>query len=261
MAYQAFQSNSGSSPRDGDLAASTVNYQQHQAIAPIRTMHIVDAQAAGVDDSPFLGLMESANTAGDGVGTHSGSRSHPTLRLSHIQHALSAGHDKSRAEVVKASAGKYQYHEAISRETERSFNEQLTRSFSSPVKSREVAQGMPPSLAATHPALYQSTPSTAEKQRSTSTSMPSGKRTSLSSQSPQSSSSNIASPAAGVPWRLYADPMYQTSSDPQYWGANRTILKVDASTENGNVISPTWMVGLPFGSMTEMAEAYPEHDK
>jgi hypothetical protein len=167
-----------------------------------------------------------------------------------------------QAEVLKASAGKYQYHEAISRKTEKSFNEQLARSFASPIESREVAQGRPPSLAATHPALYKSKPSNTKNQPPASTSMQSGKWTSLSSsQSPLSTSSNFALPAAEVPWRFYADPMYQTSSDPQYWATNRTILKVDANTEHGNVISPTWMVGLPFGSMTEMAEAYPELDK
>ena len=62
---------------------------------------------------------------------------------------------------------------------------------------------------------------------------------------------------ADEPWRLYTDPMLQTSSDPHYWSTNRTILKSDGHTDPGNVVSPTWMVGLPFGSMTEMAQSYP----
>ena len=262
MASQVSRASSGFSRRTGDLAASTVDHQHHQAIDPTRTMHAVDLQAAGIDGSSHQSFMGSGNTAGASVGTQSGSRSHPTLRFSHIQHTASPGHSIARAEILKASAGKHQYHEAISRNTEKSFNEQLARSFASPIESREVAQGRPPSLAATHPALYKPKSSNSESQPPASTSMQSGKRTSLSSsQSPLSTSSSFALPGTEVPWRSYADPMYQTSSDPQYWATNRTILKVDANTEHGNVISPTWMVGLPLGSMTEMAEAYPELDK
>ena len=51
--------------------------------------------------------------------------------------------------------------------------------------------------------------------------------------------------------------MWQTSSDPNFWNNNRTVLKSDSSIEPGNVLSPTWMIGLPFGSMTEMAGMYP----
>lgn len=53
------------------------------------------------------------------------------------------------------------------------------------------------------------------------------------------------------------DPMFQTSTDPHYWSTNCTVLKADTSIGVGNVISPTCMVGLPFGGMTEMALPLP----
>ena len=38
------------------------------------------------------------------------------------------------------------------------------------------------------------------------------------------------------------------------------MLKADTNMENGIVISPTFMHGLPFGSMTEAAHHYPSED-
>ena len=48
------------------------------------------------------------------------------------------------------------------------------------------------------------------------------------------------------------DPMFQTSTNAHFWSTNCTVLKVDTCIRHGNVTSPTCMVGLPFGSMTEM---------
>lgn len=55
-------------------------------------------------------------------------------------------------------------------------------------------------------------------------------------------------------WRpTFSDPTMQTSIDPHFWSTNCTVLKADTHLKIGSVISPTCMVGLPFGSMTEMA--------
>ena len=62
-------------------------------------------------------------------------------------------------------------------------------------------------------------------------------------------------------WRTYTDPMWQTSSDPHYWSTNCTILKSDRCLETGNVVSPTWMIGLPCGGMVEMAHHYPSEER
>jgi hypothetical protein len=54
--------------------------------------------------------------------------------------------------------------------------------------------------------------------------------------------------------------MWQTSMEPPYWSTNRTILRCDRNLEPGNVVSPTWMIGLPCGGMIEMAHYYPSED-
>ena len=58
----------------------------------------------------------------------------------------------------------------------------------------------------------------------------------------------------------YDDPMMQTSTDPHYWAVNCTVLKADTRMEPGNVISPTCMIGLPFGGMVEMTLPLPPAD-
>ncbi|KAK5168830.1 uncharacterized protein LTR77_006139 [Saxophila tyrrhenica] len=48
------------------------------------------------------------------------------------------------------------------------------------------------------------------------------------------------------------DSKLQTAIEPPHWSTNCTVLKADSSTDKGNVVSPTCMVGLPFGGMVEM---------
>ena len=52
--------------------------------------------------------------------------------------------------------------------------------------------------------------------------------------------------------------MLQTSTEPHYWSTNCTVLKADTSLDPGNVVSPTCMVGLPFGGMVEMILPLPK---
>jgi hypothetical protein len=52
-------------------------------------------------------------------------------------------------------------------------------------------------------------------------------------------------------------PKIRNSSDVPEWTTNFTVLKCDTRLGCGNVTSPTFMVGLPFGGITEMACYYP----
>lgn len=85
----------------------------------------------------------------------------------------------------------------------------------------------------------------------------------VSSPAPQGSlpteqRTNIVGTAARTPCCVYTDPMMQTSTVPHYWSTNFTVLRADTSTVPGNVVSPTCMVGLPFGGMVEMTLPHPD---
>jgi hypothetical protein len=67
----------------------------------------------------------------------------------------------------------------------------------------------------------------------------------------------VGKPANALPLESFPDPMMQTSTVPFYWGSDCTVLKADTSIQHGSVTSPTCMVGLPFGSMTEMSLPHP----
>jgi hypothetical protein len=60
-----------------------------------------------------------------------------------------------------------------------------------------------------------------------------------------------------VSYRAFSGPMLQTSTVPPRWSTNCTVLKADTSIDVGNVTSPTCMIGLPFGGMTEMTLPLP----
>lgn len=107
---------------------------------------------------------------------------------------------------------------------------------------------------------------------------PSSRRTSTSCPldlpSPQTKS-----PSAKVerPWEAHNDPtvihpsasrcdspyltqlQFTTSDRPPLWWRNGTVLRSDTELSNG-AISPTHMIGLPFGSMVEMAHYYPPEE-
>ena len=146
------------------------------------------------------------------------------------------------------------------------WSEQLSMPLSpSSGSSRDAKQSRPPALAATHPSKYgsQTSPSSMPPPPPPQLlPMQSIKQTLLPpTKSFSGDHASQYSPPTDVPWRVYTDPMWQTSSDPHFWSVNRTVLKADSSTEVGNVVSPTWMVGLPFGSITEMAECYPSGER
>lgn len=112
-----------------------------------------------------------------------------------------------------------------------------------------VTSTRPPSLSATHPANYakpMSTPMSKAMPPPPSPGFPTQKL-SLVAKSPQLSLSTPSSPPPEPPWRKYTDPMWQTSTDPHFWATNRTILRSDRHIKPGNVVSPTWMIGLPCG--------------
>lgn len=55
--------------------------------------------------------------------------------------------------------------------------------------------------------------------------------------------------------------MQFTASDvPPYWYRNHTVMKADTDLTHGAVTSPTFMHGLPFGTMIEAAHHYPSED-
>lgn len=213
---------------------------RQQITYPRQTHTFVNYQAAVADVTKSKISPLSAKNGTSGVMEP---RSHPTIRLPHIQHNTSTGVNSQHNEIEMTSAKKSMYHEAVSRKTQVHFDELLAKAF---LGSRDSEAQQPverktrSSLAATHPSLYHNPP-----EKSPPTSMQSDKL--VSSSPDESQSSTLPSsglPPAALPWRKdTADPMWQTSSEPHYWTRNRTILKVDASVEHGNVVSPTWMVG------------------
>jgi hypothetical protein len=160
------------------------------------------------------------------------------MRLSHIQHNTSSIVNSQQDDIDIASAKKSKYHEAVSRSTKDRFDQELARAFlgSRDDEAQEPVQRKAhSSLAATHPSLYHKSPV-----KPSPTFIESDKLVSLSPDKNQWSTL----PSSSLPWRKdTADPMWQMSSDPHYWTRNRTILKVDANVEHGNVLSPTFMVG------------------
>jgi hypothetical protein len=189
----------------------------------------------------------SRNYASTGVKFAGATRSHPTMRLSHIQHNCSSAPNMAPTASEKCSSEKSKYHEAISRNTQHRFDQELSKAFMYPMlpfpMSRDaLSKHQPrPSLAATHPFNYGS--------RAKSMNMPTPPESvtverRASSPSVQSQFSLVPQPGQGPIDSPYTDPMHQTSTVPNYWSRSRTVLKADTNIEDGNVISPTFMLGL-----------------
>ena len=90
-------------------------------------------------------------------------------------------------------------------------------------------------------------------------SAPSRYRDPSSTPTPAERAASRSSTSSQPPWRQYSDPMWQTSTDPAYWDRrDGSPLRADTCLEPGNVVSPTHMIGLPFGGMVEMAHYYAE---
>ena len=190
-------------------------------------------------------------------------RSHATMRLSHIKHCAQSER-RTLPPPSNISAEQLKYRKAMSKTAETEWQQQLSKSLKPPQrKSRDVTQQRPPSLSATHPYNYAQLPT-----KITNPSPPNSTREMHERAIPL-----LVKPATSVshkrdmsmsdsppPWRQYTDPMWQTSSDPHFWSVNRTILRSDRLVDPGNAISPTWMIGLPFGGMTEMAHSYPQNE-
>lgn len=191
----------------------------------------------------------------------------PSLRLSQSHHAATDSIEAQSARIgtIKKEA---EYHEAMHRSIEANFNKQISKNFAPPKKHpRDSAPRV--SLAATHPSNYG--PQSSQKlMPPPPLPLPSNLRTLKTEQTPPkrlevtssiSTNSQSTSEASEVaPWRVYTDPMWQTSMEPPDWTTNRTILRCDRRLDPGNVISPTWMIGLPCGGMVEMAHCYPSED-
>ena len=125
--------------------------------------------------------------------------------------------------------------------------------------------GRRPSLAATHPANYGS--KTSHINKSLSLPLPpyfAKQRT----QQPTPPYSALSTPLPvpedslpELPWLTYTDPMRQASTEPACARPYLTVLQRDTNLDHGNVISPTFMIALPFGTATEMAHYYPLEER
>lgn len=185
-------------------------------------------------------------------------RQHPTVRLSHIQPAADPPLRPKQHLDADFMVEKSKYHDAMTKTISAEFNQHITKTLAPP-SSRDTNKTLP-SLAATHPANYSAQarkmmpppPPPLHRNREYVQTLPSH------TLAPRPHGPTLESSPAEAPWRQYTDPMWQTSSDPHYWSRNRTVLKSDCNIEIGNVTSPTWMIGLPFGGMTEMAMCYPQ---
>ena len=241
---------------DGAVYPTGVTPTSHrrQTTYPRQTHTFVNYQAAVADVTKS---KRSPLSAKNGRNSGTEPRSHPTMRLSHIQHNTSSSVISQQDETDMTSAKKAKYHEAVSQSTRNRFEQELSNAFAMPLgqgSRDEVDEAQQPaqrkarvSLAATHPSLYHHSP-----QKPLPPSMQSDRAVSLSpDQSSFSPLPSSSSPPVELPWRkAAADPKWQTSSDPHYWTVNRTVLKADTSVEHGNVVSPAFMIGAGFSSMT-----------
>ena len=200
-------------------------------------------QAATLNGTKSQNSRISAST---GVKCAGATRSHPTMRFSHVQRNSSTSPNMASIATDKDSSEKSKYHEAISRNTQDRFDQELSKAFGYPILPSQMSRDAPIkyqprlSLAATHPSNYGSQ----TKQNNVPTppeSVTVIRRTSSSSAQsqfspmPQSGQAPIDPP--------YTDPMYQTSTVANYWSRSRTVLKADTNIEYSNVISPTFMIG------------------
>ena len=106
------------------------------------------------------------------------------------------------------------------------------------------------SLAATHPALYHKIQDVAAKKMPPPP-LPSKLKT--NSQSPF----KVKLPS-GQP---YTDPKQLESVEPRFADPGLRMLKIDVDPSIPHVVSPVFMIGLPFGGMSEAAHIYPKTDK
>ena len=239
-----------------DHSSPSTSYQSHHMGSYMSSPSHRDLQATAPTRKPRMSYPDQEKATLGSEGGRPDARRHPTFRLSHIDHPKQTQINMQESIAKGTLADESKYHDAMSRTTQMQWNEQMTKSFLPP-SSRDFTQKRL-SLAATHPAEYgHQTSKMVAMPPSSSFPTGHGKQVLPPSTIPAEAEFKTMLPPEEPPWRLYTDPKWQTSSDPHFWSNNRTILKSDGSTENGNVVSPTWMVGLPFGSMTEMAESYP----
>lgn len=130
--------------------------------------------------------------------------------------------------------------------------------------SRTAAAPRLSSLCATHPSQYgpRSTPKTPPKtHRPTQKKSTSSPRT-LPRPLPASRQQHVSQP----PTRLvadFADPNWSIFTEnglPPRWGGRAMLSNTDYDTTFGSVFSPTYVHGLPFGSVIEVAQLYVEKD-
>lgn len=132
-----------------------------------------------------------------------------------------------------------------------------------------TSSSRPPSLAATHPVQYQAPgagPATrAEQTRpsSTTSATPSGVENAPPSASIQASQAGLRSNTTSTqlvkpPWTLILDPMHHTSRKLRPASDNLRGLGSAEKLGGALVVSPVWMIGLPFGSVIEQANTYPD---
>lgn len=107
-----------------------------------------------------------------------------------------------------------------------------------------------PRLAATHPSLYHQPPTEVDARMP----LPSLQMKPVDvglDHAQQKSQSPVK------PWQTYCDPKASTSAamcgDPRL-----RLLEIDVDPEEPNVISPGWMIALPFGTLVEAACEYLE---
>lgn len=201
----------------------------------------VNHHAATTESNKATGSSKRANssTVAGGEG-----RPHPKLRLSHIQPPFNTPTRGSE----QISAEKSKYHEVLSRTTQSRFDEQLASLFKpiftmpsgqeAPSESRDELVRRPPGLAATHPSNYKTQHEVINSANVPEPMQIVQQTTLLANQSLQPPNTS------SLPSAPYTDPMLQTSMDIPDWTRNRTILRTETSLENGNVVSPTWMIGM-----------------
>ncbi|KAK4497884.1 hypothetical protein PRZ48_010539 [Zasmidium cellare] len=171
----------------------------------------------------------------------------PTMTLAHpVQHAM-AGMKRDRETFTTE-----EYDEAISRckvESPMVCGVEMP-SMPKKVASRESTAQRPPSLAATHPSSY-----THHKQHAHQAmlSSPAPKKIKLE---PGTKSETKPDPAPRQPqplWEQIHDPKYLTSREPVLDHPMYRHLSSDTNPDEPNVISPTFMIALPLGTLIEGA--------
>lgn len=149
---------------------------------------------------------------------------------------------------------------------------QQSRSCSRETDARAAKSQRPPALAVTHPSCYnqhqrQQTPKMLltpppEPRKPRKLAQPKSKRAKFGEEKFArlieftEEPTRDKSPTPPADPRTFTDPKRVQSAEPPTWNPISGHLKIDTNPKQPKVLSPIFMIGLPFGDQIEMANDY-----